>query len=155
MPAGPPCPARNVPKVENIGLFWGIFDQKYAARAVPLCNPIPRWPLFCPFGQKNAARGVLDARTNLARIGTLKPGFQVQGSQSARMTAVLTRFRWQTGPRTPVLGRFHRTQKVGGLRTPVLGRCHITQQADVKIGPFQGTYRNTTPRAALCPDRPP
>ena len=46
-----------------------------------------------PFGQKNAARGVLDVRTNLARIRiTLKPGFQVQGSQSARMTAVLTRF---------------------------------------------------------------
>ena len=77
MPAGPPCPARNVPKVENIGLLGGIFDQKYAARTDPLCNPIPRWPLFCPFGQKTAARGVLDARTNLVRLGTLKPGFQV------------------------------------------------------------------------------
>ena len=80
MPAGPSFPARNVPKIVKIPCanpFWGVFDQKYAARAVPLCNPIPRWPLFCPFGQKNAARGVLDARTNLARLGTLKPGFQV------------------------------------------------------------------------------
>ena len=109
-----------------------------------------------PFWQKERrARGVLDARTNLVRLGTLKPGFQVSGSHSARMTAVLTRFRWQTGPRNPVLGKFHRTQKVGGLRTPVLGRCHITQQADVEFSPFQGTYRNTTPRAALCPDGDP
>ena len=93
MPADPPCPARNVPKVENIGLFGGIFDQKYAARAVPLCNPIPRWPVQGPFDQKNAARGVLHVRTNLVRLGTLKPSFQVLGSQSARMTPVLTRFR--------------------------------------------------------------